>query len=1148
MNSRNQRKAGLAVAAALLVTMSASQAWAIPLNTPPEGDCVATLQKNILKYTDKVMKVLAACETDQLSGGPACPTAEDVTDLQEAETKAYEAIVEDCQSVCNISGVECIASTLCPPNGSLLESCSAGSGLGFNMGNIGFPGPYCDAFASSGSMRDPEDFGLCAIELSDLIGGEVVADIFGDLTGEPDAATGKCLKAISKTLPKAVIKNAKAVAKCRSKVIVKDDGAPPDQCALDAKIASKLQKSRDKLASKIEKSCDNAAITSLSICGNGLGGTTSVGQAQECLGTILDEASTAGSVDRQYAPISLINAAFPATAAARCGDNVINQLPNAFALSGEECDGTELGACASCLPPGDVFGCTCAETRRSRVFADGLNADLDNGWSGASHNSKTPVGAGFVSEISGCDCTDFTGATCTGTSGDSVCDVFAETQPRCSHTIGDGTTCDAVGNNNSVHADGDCNACSDEALNAGDFCTGAARYCVGGSNSGSRCNAGSDCTGGGTCSGFGRCATGSFAGVGCAGNEACGICTAGTIGAPCGSNSHCGIGGTCSISNTCSALECIGGASEGDACLTDGDCGAGRCASTSDCDSRCYTDGDLDMGPCWTQSDCGPNERCRGACNKTNYCLKTKNSAPLPLSSEGTSVCVDSQFFTNVSGTRDIVDGSHAVNYELRSVVSLGGGTTVNTVPCPVCGGHCEVSSPPKLTDRFRCNGTCTGPELQCRYGDNIGDTCTTNADCGGSLCSGLACRFDDDCLSGTCDGTGSPECHGRPCELDLTCSSGPNEGRACRVESYTAFGTTSSDCPQYLGANNYTGQGLAISWTPLTSGEVSTGSLEGAGPCSAAGFGNYDCNCGLGGGVLSQPNKCAPACTNPTNPADLGRTCANMTKCVGGDENGVSCDEDSDCSGGGTCTGNPRVCGTGNAGVCSKSHCFGGTNDGLTCASNSQCTDTNGVIDGECQIDLCTVGGAPCTDGECIPDNCNTNADCEMGVTCEDVCGGGLCTPLCVERGECDGGDRDGSFCALNKDCTGGGSCVNPNEQEGACANGVFFHCDGPGWQFVSCSPSQDGTQKGCEWGTDLIPNGPNRQPGAGFCRGDVSHCFVNDGTATGGGDATNAFSVAAFCIPASTNSAINSTAGLPGPGRIRQPATVLINFDQLP
>jgi hypothetical protein len=1200
------RKAWLAVATTLLVTGGATQSWAIPQNFKGEAKCHSTMNKTVSKHMVSTAKALVTCRQNALEGGPACPDADALAAIDKSATKAASSATKACQSECSLSSVPCIADRLCPPNGTLTEECTALGKNFFDIARMSFPGPYCDVLSSTGNMRDPEDFGSCSAGLGANIASNLVESIYGELDGTPALSepAQECLDTIAKSLPKTVSKIAGLVSKCRAKQVVADPAEIlPSDCATgDEKVAEGITKNIDKFTTKLTDSCTEMAIGELSICKNGLGGTPSVAAAVLCFTELIEEASHSGDVERTYAPVSIINAAWPQTALPRCGDNLINQLPNQFALSGEECDGTTLGTCAACLPPGDTFECTCAETRRSRVFADGFNADLDNGWTGSSHNSKTPDGAGFVAEVSGCDCTDFTGATCTGTSGDPVCDVTAEVEPRCSHRIGDGTSCTEVGNEDQFHTDDDCRACSAEADNADEYCTGEARYCFGGVQDGERCNDDDECDSN-SCSAIGRCYEGPFQGEACQGSEHCGICTAGTIGAKCSLNSHCGVLGVCEVHNSCAEKSCFGGsfheqacnsdaecsgeacspasANAGALCDTDSDCtgvgatcdpitqcgplaanaGAscavngdclgdtcaqaytpGRCAETSDCNSRCYDAGNNDMGPCWRQADCAEGERCRGICDDTNYCLFINNSAPLPLSSEGTSVCVESRLYSNISGTRDIVSGSHALNYELRSLVHFGGLNMINSVPCPVCGGFCALNTPGASLDRYRCEGSCSGPELACRYGPNIGDTCLTNADCSDFLCSALPCRFDDDCPTGTCSGEASPDCLGKDCRLDFACSVGPNEGLPCRIEAYTAFGTTSSDCPPWPGANA-TGNGLTISWTPLTSASQT---LESPAPCDAVGFQNYDCNCVTGGGATrTAPNKCAPACDNP-DPEFFGRLCDGFTQCAGGSEPGASCDEDSDCGGGGTCSSNPRVCGDGNTGYCSVAHCVGGDNAGDICATNSQC---EGVVDGVCTFEDCTVGGAACADGFCQPDTCTTNADCEMGVTCDDVCPSGRCTPLCVERGTCVGGDREGKYCALDVDCIGGGVCQDPNPEEGACAKGQFNHCDGPGWEFVSCAPLQVGTKNGCEWGTDGFEGGPNANVGAGFCRSDINHCFVNDGTAAGGGDPTNSMSVAVFCIPPTSSAgAVNATAGLPGPGRIRQPSTVTINFDSLP
>ena len=222
-----------------------------------------------------------------------------------------------------------------------------------------------------------------------------------------------------------------------------------------------------------------------------------------------------------------------------------------------------------------------------------------------------------------------------------------------------------------------------------------------------------------------------------------------------------------------------------------------------------------------------------------------------------------------MTGTKNIVTGEHEINYELRSVTILA--NEINSSPCPVCGGWCAITG--SQLDQFRCSGTCTGAALECRFGPNIGLPCVDDTNCDGALCTGVACRFDDDCTgNGVCDGDASPDCQGGDCRLDLACSIGPNEGLPCRIESATAFGTTSADCPPDP-ATNVSGAGLAISWTPLTSGTITA---EQPAACDAVGYENYDCNCVTsGGGTRNQPNRCSPACNAGAN---YGASCDGFT------------------------------------------------------------------------------------------------------------------------------------------------------------------------------------------------------------------------------------------------------------------------------
>ncbi|HXC52072.1 MAG TPA: hypothetical protein VN634_14390 [Candidatus Limnocylindrales bacterium] len=1160
------RGATLALATVLLIAAGSGNSWGAAVNSKLEGNCFKTMTKSISKHIANITKATAAC-TERLYDNEtvSCPDQEMTDAIQKSRDSATKGIAKKCQSSCSgPTALSCIATTVCPPNGSIPELCT-GDGE-FEYPNMGFPGPLCPSILGH-DMFEPEDFSACMVTpdsgAAEVVAEDVVTNLFGTLDGAPalSATATACLESLEKSVPKTITKLAGTLSKCRLSQLTADNATIlVNRCATDDEktadsIASTITKFRDGIASK----CTDGDIAELDVCG---GGVTTVAGAQDCLSQMVGEASY--SIDppgtRTYAPVSVINAAYPGASLAGCGDNVVNQKANPFALNGEECDGTDDSACpGACLPPGDVFECTCATIARAHGYADGFAADLDNGWSGKSHNNKVTDLAGFVSEVTNCDCDQFDTvdkATCVaGHSTDPVCNVSSETAPRCGRRIGDHTTCDEVGNNDNAHSDADCATCDQFTVNAGDFCTGSMRRCMEGLNDGDRCNDADDCPGG-SCSGSGACLGGPTPGIGCT------------------ADAGCGAGGACS------KLVCINGSNDETVCDNNADCtGGGRCATTTDCSARCYPEGSTDPlqanGTCAKQSDCAEGERCRGICDKSDDCVVLRNGAPLPLSANGTSVCIDSQFFTNITGTRNIITGEHAINYELRSVIFLAGGHELNSRPCPVCGGFCDgdITDTGSQPSSFLCNGTCTtDPALECRFGKNAGNSCTSNTDCLGELCTGKACRFDDDCSTGVCSGADSPECatHGdtHACVLSLQCGGGTKPNQSCRIEAYTDFGTTSSDCP-YSGSN-ISGTGLAISWTPLTSEPVQN---EEPGACDAQGFQNYDCNCVRGGGnTRNKPNGCDAACNDP-DPAYYGKACEFQTQCIDacvlGTNPGADCTSNADCTGGGTCPGgnhgggracdedsdcnsgncghNPRVCGNGSTGSCSIRRCTGGTNAGAICTQDSACFGPGADCPAAAS---CTVGGAPCSEGLCKPASCITSATCSGGATCDDACPAGLCTPMCVPRGTCNGGDRDGQRCGIDEKCIGGGTCVPDDPEEGACAQGNFYHCDGPGWTFKNCAPGNVNTQKDCA--TDI--NGNPANPGAGFCRADILNCFINDGATEGGdifngkGDPTNTLSVASFCIPASDNDAVNSTAGLPGPGRIRQPGYVTTNFDHLP
>jgi len=194
---------------------------------------------------------------------------------------------------------------------------------------------------------------------------------------------------------------------------------------------------------------------------------------------------------------------------------------------------------------------------------------------------------------------------------------------------------------------------------------------------------------------------------------------------------------------------------------------------------------------------------------------------------------------------------------------------------------------------------------------------------------------------------------------------------------------------------------------------------------------------------------------------------------------------------------------------------------------------------------------GRPCTvDSECAGGTCNHQCHCPGQQKPND------CGAACV------GGDSDAQPCADDSQCPGGfchaGDCrENPADPDGAnegvCTVGPMsgicsIHT------FKSCSDDGD-CQPDASACTDLhTPFVCCTGPGTGTCgctsctAGETCtlmrrECFVNGAiTRTGVVHPTDPTSVGVFCVPATSSAAINTTAGVPGPGALRQPQTLVL------
>jgi hypothetical protein len=119
-------------------------------------------------------------------------------------------------------------------------------------------------------------------------------------------------------------------------------------------------------------------------------------------------------------------------------------------------------------------------------------------------------------------------------------------------------------------------------------------------------------------------------------------------------------------------------------------------------------------------------------------------------------------------------------------------------------------------------------------------------------------------------------------------------------------------------------------------------------------------------------------------------------------------------------------------------------------------------------------------------------------------------------------------------------GSCFCPGQiQPNACNNGVCPAsgvCEGGPIDGI-CSTQRF---RSCRSGTGTT-DCDSVFPGSGSCEDAPRPCFGNSITRTGTCGTHDGVLVGLFCIPAVGAPAINTTAGLPGPGALLQPGSTV-------
>jgi hypothetical protein len=607
-----------------------------------------------------------------------------------------------------------------------------------------------------------------------------------------------------------------------------------------------------------------------------------------------------------------------------------------------------------------------------------------------------------------------------------------------------------------------------------------------------RCGAQPPCGNTGNCNGAGACEQQS-AGTSC-GLASCSGSTLTPV-------SHCTGGGACATPTTssCSPYVCGVGACK-TTCAGDGDCvapftcqgpaGAKSCALKTN-GLACTTGGQCISGNCVDGVCCGSAScpACQ-ACNLSGVgtCTPVAAGTPAPAAFcavEGPSTC----------GTNGKCDGTGGCQI-------YANGTSCSSATCP--------AGAPTLTLAGTCsNGSCNKPTQPCApYFCN-----------GGTACLGT-CGGDGDCASGTyCTGAGGScvqkRTNGQSCAsgnqcmtnncVDAVCcgSASCPSCKACNVSG------SAGDCAP-LGAGSVDLNGACTDQTAPTCG--TNGKCDGAGGCQK-----------YADGTTCSPASCASASTLTLAGQCSGGHCnAGSQSCTpflctaGACAN--TCNSDTDCAGGTTCSGPggmcvakkmngdacspaaPTQCAFGHCvdGVCCDTACAGAC---LSCAlsgSTGTCTavgpgladprsmcpnlgaaacSTNGLCDGAgacqsyapttvCSMPSCPAGTSTHTQaGTCATGSCAADSE-----PCDPyLCGGGgdclgSCTDdsQCVTTAYCSAGSCvprkiDGKVCAADSECSTGHCVENVCCDTGACTQ--CQSCALPG-SLGTCTKVDPGTK----------------------------------------------------------------------------------------
>jgi hypothetical protein len=793
------RRYGL-VSASAAVLLSAASANAYARVSPQEEMCARRLSRVAVRIARVWTSATIQCQSGVAAGtttGP-CPGAAGEAAIAPLVERLASRAALFCEGHCSISDdVPCVTAELCPPLPDIgaAESCVAGPARqSFDIRRLGFPGPYCEDVIGH-PLVSSADITECVrtlvLDASDTLADVVFREV--DPTTLSRDALG-CQRVIARRTTRLAFVVHATITKCRDAILRGVLNQSPSDCLrTDVAYLDRSSINEARLASALRETCSEDEIGELDICGAGVGGITTVDEAISCLTSAAYEiaASPAAPALRNYAQYTLIEAAFPPEP--RCGDGKINRSVDAFLPLGEECDGADDDACpGACIPPGDMFECTCDDRPRLRFLADSPATHLDQGWTGTAMNASLPDGSGFTMDLAACDCDEMDGAACVGTSSDPVCAVSGAHRPRCQWDLPGAPRCDARGNGNFVDEDADCWVCDARSANAGTACRderdceslcydadgAAVRPCPGGQTD---CAPGEVCRG--QCDRGQRCIVLGAAPPTPVSSRGASICIVqsfrdnlvGTVNVETGEHAL--------YQRTRVSIYLGGGATLGRPCpVCGGFCEGGR-SDGEPCRGTCSTSG----AACRFDTDCPEDQTCTavsaecpdGTCNLALVCHGGPNDgAPCRVESDtemfGTvsSDCPPPNG-ANITGNGLIVDYLPATS-EAQALLSTlpctAPGYELFDCPCPDDGGA--------RTKPNECAPACdAGYEAGqgCADGNNASGRFTT---CDGGSRDGRACDEDSDCPGGACARNpyhcvGDPQLTHVECTTNSDCGAG---------------------------------------------------------------------------------------------------------------------------------------------------------------------------------------------------------------------------------------------------------------------------------------------------------------------------------------------------------------------------------------